>query len=246
MLLAKTPTGERIQPVPRGRALCAQCGGEVLAKCGQLVSWHWAHRVRECDSWAEGETEWHLGWKRQVCEAACEVVLDNHRADIRTAGGLVIELQHSPLDPQAIAEREAFYGSMLWLFDARAFELSLYPNAAEVSFVWRRPRRTLLAVKKPMYWDLGDGFVLYVKGLSTESPLGGYAGHGVLLDTACWASQIFGNSAHPQLHEAARTRASRVLECLERARSVLREMPSLGLDGAMKSAMARMTASELT
>jgi hypothetical protein len=173
-------------------------------------------------------------------------VIANHRADIRTAGGLVIELQHSPLDPQSITEREEFYGNMLWLFDARAFELSLYPSAAEVSFVWRRPRRTLLGVTKPMYWDLGEGFVLYVKGLSTESPLGGYAGQGVLLDTACWASQIFGNSARPALHEAARARTPRVLECLQRVRSVLRETPSLGLDGAMKSAMSQMKVSDLT
>jgi hypothetical protein len=240
MLLAKTPTGERIKPEPGGRARCGQCGGEVLAKCGQLVSWHWAHRAAECDSWAEGETEWHLAWKRQVEESACEVVLENHRADIRTAEGLVIELQHSPIDPNTIREREAFYGHMVWLFDARKFELALYPSAAELSFVWRKPRRSLLSVQKPMYWDLGDGFVLFVKALTPESPLGGFGGQGVLLDTACWASQLFGNSALPALHAAARGRVPRVAACLTRARAVLRESPSLGLDGAIQSAMREL------
>jgi hypothetical protein len=187
-----------------------------------------------------------LGWKRLVTESACEVVIGEHRADIRTAEGLVIELQHSPLAPALIAEREAFYGNMVWLFDARAFELALYPNAAEVSFVWRRPRRSLLSVQKPMYWDLGDGFALFVKELTQESPLGGFGGHGVLLDTACWASQLFGNSGLSSLHEAARARSPRVAACLTRTRAVLREQPSLGLDGAVKSAMAEMKASELT
>jgi hypothetical protein len=97
-----------------------------------------------------------------------------------------------------------------------------------------------------MYWDLGDGFALYVKALSPDSPLGGFGGQGVLLDTACWASQIFGNSARPALHEAARARTPRVAECLTRSRAVLRETPSLGLDGAVKSAMAQMKTSPTT
>jgi hypothetical protein len=242
MLHAKTPAGERLAPVPGGRALCGQCGGEVLAKCGRLVSWHWAHRAADCDSWAEGETEWHLGWKRSVCEAACEVVVGDHRADIRTLDGLVVELQHSPIDGALIAERETFYGSMVWLFDAQNFELALYPSAAELTFVWRRPRRSLLAVAKPMYWDLGHGFVLFVKALSSGSPLGGFGGSGVLLDAACWASQLFGGSARPGLHAAAVARTPRVASCLAHARALLQQTPSLGLDGAVANAMRELAA----
>jgi hypothetical protein len=91
-----------------------------------------------------------------------------------------------------------------------------------------------------MYWDLGDGFVLYVKSLSPDSPLGGFGGHGVLLDTACWASQILGGSALPVLHEAAKGRAPRVAQCLARSRTLLRATPSLGLDGAIQSAMREL------
>lgn len=242
MLLAKTSAGERVAPAPGGRALCGQCGGEVLAKCGRWVSWHWAHRAADCDSWAEGETEWHLGWKRSVDEAACEVVVGDHRADIRTLDGLVVELQHSPLDARVIAEREAFYGTMVWLFDAQSFELALYPSAAELSFVWHRPRRSLLGVRKPMYWDLGHGFVLFVKSLSPDSPLGGFGGSGVLLDAACWASQLLGGSARAGLHEAALARSPRVATCLTHARTLLQRTPSLGLDGAVASAMKELSA----
>src|SRR5215216_984393 len=128
MLLAQAEDGARIEPKPGVRASCPQCGGEVLAKCGTLVTWHWAHRKVECDTWSEGESDWHLDWKRQVAPAACEVVIGNHRADIHTPSGLVVELQHSAIDPRRIAEREAFYGQLVWLFDARDFELEVYPR----------------------------------------------------------------------------------------------------------------------
>jgi hypothetical protein len=45
------------------------------------------------------------------------------RADIVTASGVVVELQHSPISAETIAEREAFYGRMVWVFDAREWPL---------------------------------------------------------------------------------------------------------------------------
>lgn len=46
-----------------------------------------------------------------------------HRADIRRDDGLVIELQASSISAEEIAEREAFYGEMVWLLDGREFVL---------------------------------------------------------------------------------------------------------------------------
>ncbi len=246
MLLAKGPDGARIRPAPRARAACAQCGGEVVAKCGKLVSWHWAHRSADCDAWSEGETEWHLEWKRAVQESACEVVIGAHRADIRSHAGLVVELQHSSIDPATISERESFYGEMVWLFDARRYDLVLYPRGAELSFLWAHPRKSLLAAHKPMHWDLGHGFVLRLTELTPSSPLGGFGGSGVLLDAACWASQAFGTAALEQVHRAARARASRVRDALELAREILRQRPALGLDGATLQALERLALEGVT
>lgn len=237
MLLALTPAGTRIEATPGAQAHCPQCGTEVLAKCGSLVAWHWAHRARECDTWSEGESAWHVGWKRTVRADACEVVIGNHRADIRTESGLVIELQHSAIDQQKIAEREAFYQNLIWLFDARAYQLAFYPRAARMDFEWARPHKALLAVRKPMYWDLGWGFVLLVDKLSSESPLGGFRGSGVLLDSACFASALCGGSARAELHLAAKARAGRVAACVELAITLLRARPSLGIDEALAAAM---------
>jgi hypothetical protein len=41
--------------------------------------------------------------------------------DIRTRDGVVIELQASAIDAIEIAEREVFYGNMIWLLDGRSW-----------------------------------------------------------------------------------------------------------------------------
>lgn len=42
---------------------------------------------------------------------------EEHRADVKTDQGCVIEFQHSHLDPQERAAREAFYQNMVWVVD---------------------------------------------------------------------------------------------------------------------------------
>ena len=100
--------------------MCPFCNGAVIAKCGTHRVAHWAHRgMRDCDTWAEKETDWHLAWKSNF-PAECQEFIqhdgqsgEKHIADVRTLYGLVIEFQHSPLDPLERAARERFYGNML-------------------------------------------------------------------------------------------------------------------------------------
>jgi hypothetical protein len=85
--------------------------------------WHWAHKGRlSCDPWWENETEWHRNWKEKFPVDWQEVVAfaptgEKHIADVKTSHGLVIEFQHSVLDPDELAAREAFYGEMIWIVD---------------------------------------------------------------------------------------------------------------------------------
>jgi hypothetical protein len=103
-------------------ATCPACGANVRAKCGNRNVWHWAHiNTEDCDTWSEPEGEWHLGWKEVFPQDWREVVIGEHRADIRTIGGLVVELQHSSITPEVIAEREHFYENMIWIFDATEY-----------------------------------------------------------------------------------------------------------------------------
>lgn len=123
MRLAKSE-GALVEASPEKAATCRMCGSIVIAKCGEQRVWHWSHiSRRECDSWSEPETPWHRSWKQHFPDDAQEVVCrdesgNNHRADVKTQAGLVIEFQRSPIAPDVQRKREAFYGDrLIWVLD---------------------------------------------------------------------------------------------------------------------------------
>ena len=155
---------QKATPVFR-RSACPCCRMELIAKCGSLKRWHWAHVSKiDCDYWSEGLSAWHLAWQDRVKESCQEVVIrGEHRADICLSTGQVIELQHSPISPEDIEERERFYGNMLWIFDAEPFKHNLFlreklskHNNLYYTFRWKRPRHSILSCQKfPIYFDMG-------------------------------------------------------------------------------------------
>ncbi len=113
---------ERTEAQPGMRGICQCCGGQTIAKCGEHVVWHWAHKRKEdCDPWWETETEWHRTWKDRFPFDWQEVVHvdpksgEKHIADVKTPSGLVIEMQNSPIHPKEMRSREEFYGNMVWV-----------------------------------------------------------------------------------------------------------------------------------
>jgi hypothetical protein len=89
---------------------CLTCKSKLIAKCGDIKVWRWAHASPgDCDPRAEGGTEWHLGWKNDFVPGCQEVAMGPHRADVRTGRGTVIEFRHSPISPEEIRERGEFY-----------------------------------------------------------------------------------------------------------------------------------------
>lgn len=116
--------GNREEAQPKLNGLCSCCSKPVIAKCGTRKIWHWAHKSKtDCDNWWENETEWHRAWKINYPNDWQEVLLLNessgekHIADIRTVHNLVIEFQHSHIDPQERTSREKFYKNMVWVVD---------------------------------------------------------------------------------------------------------------------------------
>jgi competence protein CoiA len=172
--------GRRVDPQPGGRASCPICTTGVIAKCGKLVTWHWAHdNLKECDPWSEIDTEWHRRWEAEVPVVNREVVIGCHRADIRTDGGVVVELQHSAISVDEITEREEFYGArMIWIFDAvDAYDderLDLREQSYGWSFRWKHPRKSIGACRRPVLLDLGDEGLLWLKRIHVTSPSGGW------------------------------------------------------------------------
>mgnify|MGYP003394285807 FL=1 len=166
-------------------ATCGCCNAPVVAKCGAIVAWHWAHKSRvDCDRWSEGESEWHLSWKRLVHPDLTEVVIGPHRADIRATTGTVVELQHSYLPAAEIAERESFYGDMVWVFDATAAAERMSVRAPEVDNApfflrWKHPSTMILQVQRPLYLDVGDGWLFALT--DKDRMLGHFLSRGRLL-----------------------------------------------------------------
>jgi hypothetical protein len=179
MMLARiTRDGDRAEARPGARAWCPQCDQTVIAKCGELVVWHWAHEsVTDCDPWAEHESAWHLAWKARVAPEHREVVMGPHRADIALPNGRVIELQHSSLSPEDVRTREAFYGpGLIWVIDASEFSdrLIFRHQRRFATFRWKTPRKWQWTLTQPVVWDLGQGSLFCVRRVHDEVPCGGW------------------------------------------------------------------------
>lgn len=123
---------EKIEATPRQQAKCLCWGNDVISKCGELKLWHWAHAKNQiCDDWYEPETEWHRDWKFLFGKEHSEVIIKKegkkHIADVLTWGGVVIELQNSPISTSTIREREEFYGEkMIWVINSEPFSENIF------------------------------------------------------------------------------------------------------------------------
>ena len=155
----------RRRPTPGAIDTCPTCGSQVVAKCGEVNVWHWAHqRTADCDPWAEPITQWHLDWQAKVSEHRREITLGNHRADMALPSGVVCEVQHSPIDPETVWAREDFYRRMIWLMDARdaydrdsiRFEKTwTHRGKRNVTARWLYKRLDTWNFTRPVYLDGG-------------------------------------------------------------------------------------------
>jgi hypothetical protein len=116
--------GKKTEATKGAKGICPSCGSDLVAKCGKFKINHWAHkRIRNCDLWWENETEWHRSWKNNFPVEWQEIVLpderthEKHIADVRTSYDLMIEFQHSHIDPEERTKREKFYKNMVWVVD---------------------------------------------------------------------------------------------------------------------------------
>jgi competence CoiA-like predicted nuclease len=179
MIYAIDELGERITASPQNRATCPVCNSSVIARCGSINVWHWAHEnADDCDPWSEGETLWHLMWKNAVPEGWREVALGPHRADICTPEGFVVELQNSPINPAEIQKRENFYKKMCWIFNVSdCFKRFKFKQKNEyVTFRWKNPRKAIAYAKMPAFLDFEEDKLFWLKKLHVKNgrPTGGW------------------------------------------------------------------------
>jgi competence protein CoiA len=115
--------GERREPQPKLSGVCPLCAQPMIAKCGKIRIWHWAHLGKLIwDPWKEPKTEWHLNWQRKFPIDRQEVIHfaesgEKHIADVKTAHGWVLEFQHSHISLEERRARDEFYPKLAWIVD---------------------------------------------------------------------------------------------------------------------------------
>ncbi len=140
--------GQKMEPQPGLKGTCTYCQRNMTAKCGPVRIWHWAHKSKcSCDPWWENETDWHRTWKNHFPTEWQEIIHidsatgEKHIADIKTANGLVVEFQHSAIQPTEIQSREVFYKNMVWVVDGTRLKKD-YPRFSK-GFSCLRPIPTV-------------------------------------------------------------------------------------------------------
>jgi len=172
---------KRIKATSHAKAKCPICEEEVIAKCGNIMIHHWAHKSKqECDTWA-GETEWHLNWKNHFPEETQEVVLTlgslKHRADVYLRNQGTIEFQSSPLSELDIHNREVFYDNLTWVLNGQTIGKGICLRKNEgnyVTFRWKHPPKSWWKSRATIYVDLGNNKMLEIRKLYDNIPCGGW------------------------------------------------------------------------
>src|SRR5882672_936412 len=182
-------SGQRQEAQPNLSGQCRGCGRPMVARCGEVRVWHWAHKGRLlCDPWWENEAEWHRAWKDQFPPDWQEVVHhaddgERHIADVKTGDGWVIEFQYSYLKPEERLSRDDFYPNLIWVVSTtrrkrdRAQLIRAWEDGGRVAGNWRKaftddclPLREWAGSNAPIFFDLGDMDPLL--GLFAKSPNG--------------------------------------------------------------------------
>lgn len=181
----------RLEATPGLSGQCPCCDQAMIAKCGTIKMWHWAHKGRRtCDVWWESETEWHRAWKGNFPESWQEVIQrdekgEKHIADVKTSQGWVIEFQHSHIKPEERKSRDAFYQKLVWVVDglrrntdpgkfkkalANGLQVGKNPSLRRVWSDECALLREWSASNSPVFFDFGGGRVIW--WLISGSPSG--------------------------------------------------------------------------
>lgn len=169
MIYALNEQGEKIaaeECLIGTNPVCPICNSNVIPKRGDIITWHFAHQKdSDCDTWSEGETEWHKTWKDKAPKNCREVTLENHRADIfipfkdriERTYGKVIELQNSPISIQEVKERDEFYGIVVWIINCTKIQdhISITQKDNYFTFRWRWYKKSFQNAMN-LHLDLGD------------------------------------------------------------------------------------------
>jgi Competence protein CoiA-like family len=127
-------------------AVCPFCNESVIARCGDINIWHYAHKVENNCDWKE-ETEWHLDWKQRFPKECVEIKIGNNRADVYI-NGRVYEFQNSAINTTDILMRQLAFPKLTWIFNAVTWHVDLRKKGGSNyrSFRWKWPHKSLKVI----------------------------------------------------------------------------------------------------
>ena len=151
-----TLNGERLEPAPKLKAKCPFCESDVVARCGKVRVWHWAHKsTTHCDHWWESEKQWHRDWKNLFPNEWQEQRRRDdsgewHIADVLTPTGLALEFQHSAIARDEVEKRTGFHNDICWIVDGMRLESTVKQFKSALSHA--RPLSSRGAVVCEVYY----------------------------------------------------------------------------------------------
>lgn len=176
--------------MPGNKAICPICKSEVIAKCGEINVWHWAHvSSSNCDDWVEPDNSWQRDWKNRYPIDKREIVINGRVADIVTERNDVIKLRNSYISPNDIYKIEQHFKNMIWIFNVADCEenFKFWPqigggNKIYHKFRWKHARKHIAYASKSTILDLGFSDKLFIlKKIAKKPPFYGW-GHFITLE----------------------------------------------------------------
>jgi hypothetical protein len=155
--------GEPTTATPGAHGTCRQCEAPMLAKCGRIVPWHWAHvaRVAHCDPWQQPDTRWTLAIKQRLADDGAEIETivehdgERHIVDALFDGLAILLVSGRYPTPEQIEERERFFGAhTVWIYDADPFihRVETYRKGGDLRFRFKQPVKSLTLIRAPVLW----------------------------------------------------------------------------------------------
>ena len=162
----------------KGHISCEICDTNLIARKGDVKVHHFAHKSgeRNCDSWNKPLTEWHLKWQdffKVNNYGKLEYVIQNnnvkHRTDIYTNKHYCIEIQHSNINHDDIANREFFYGEkMFWIVDGTKDKFKFYFKTQNNYFVGKFNKDYIQSCERTVYIDTDYGLFELIKYVNNK------------------------------------------------------------------------------
>jgi len=160
---------QRMMAAPGLIGKCQLCGNKMIAKCGDIRVWHWAHEANISNCTYKPMTQWHYDWQNRFDVELREIRRGNNTvSDILRSDGMVsIEFQNSPFDFQYIQKKEANTPAVLWVVNLKEQYERGQISFENKTIVYSQPKGVLCYCGN-LFFDFDSGKLCKVKNIKKD------------------------------------------------------------------------------